>query len=347
MYLRVLDFNQGVAMIVTDLHGDWRLYCHYRDLFLEWHRQGRVHRLILCGDLIHREQSDQPDHSLAMLEDVMRLQNFYGPEVVVKLAGNHEIPHVYGMPLFRGGRQCTPAFEAALAKAGPTRRETIIAFLDSLPFYVRTAAGVLITHAGAHSASAVPAAREILEWFDHSALLERVEQEMERRGREQMLAEYQETYQVDYQRLAQLFLAVQTSEDPRFYHLLRVSLLQGDPHFSLLWKTLFSGNENELENYPQVVADFLRVWSPGASVEQKFLVTGHIVAEGGYRTVGTQQLRIASGAHAEPLTTARYLLLDCGQPVTVIDELVSGLRKAFLPTTNSTKEKTPGRNPNN
>ena len=246
MYLRVLDFDQGVAMIVSDLHGDWRGYCYYRDLFLARQHQGRVQRLILCGDLIHREQEDQPDGSLAMVEDIMRLQNFYGPEVVVMLAGNHEIPHVYGMPLFRKNRQCTPPFEAALVEAGPERREAVIAFFDSLPFYVRTAAGVLITHAGAHSASAVAAAKEILEWFDHSALLAQAEREMGHRGREQMLRQYQQTYMIDYLSLAQRLLAVTSREDPRFHHLLRVPLLQEDHRFTLLWKALFSGNEKEM-----------------------------------------------------------------------------------------------------
>ena len=83
------------------------------------------------------------------------------------------------------------------------------------------------------------------------------------------------------------------------------------------------------ENYSEIIADFLRVWSAGAPREQRFLVSGHIAAAGGYQLVGTQQLRIASGAHAEPLTAARYLLLDCAQPVPTISKLVSGLCRRF------------------
>ncbi len=52
----LLDF--GVAMVVTDLHGDWEAYARYRDRFVELLAAGRADCLVFAGDLIHREPGD-------------------------------------------------------------------------------------------------------------------------------------------------------------------------------------------------------------------------------------------------------------------------------------------------
>src|SRR5262249_25470434 len=99
---RVMDFDSGVAMVVTDLHGEGKVYNHLRDKFLALHKAGEVQRLIICGDLIHSNREESEDDSLPMLLDVMRLQSELGRDTVVLLMGNHEMPHVYGISLAKG-----------------------------------------------------------------------------------------------------------------------------------------------------------------------------------------------------------------------------------------------------
>jgi len=41
-YPRLWSLDAGVAMVVTDLHGDWDLYARYRDRFIELHAAGRT-----------------------------------------------------------------------------------------------------------------------------------------------------------------------------------------------------------------------------------------------------------------------------------------------------------------
>ncbi len=61
---RVIDLEAGMAMVVTDLHGDWDAYQRYRDRFLDLRANGRADYLILTGDLIHHEGSEAEDKSL-------------------------------------------------------------------------------------------------------------------------------------------------------------------------------------------------------------------------------------------------------------------------------------------
>ena len=61
---RVIDLEAGMAMVVTDLHGDWDAYQRYRDHFLDLRANGRADYFILTGDLIHYEGSETEDKSL-------------------------------------------------------------------------------------------------------------------------------------------------------------------------------------------------------------------------------------------------------------------------------------------
>ena len=133
-------------MVVTDLHGDWEIYQRYRDRFIDLQAKGQADCLIFTGDLIHRNRSDQDDKSLEILFNVIKLQAHYG-RAIIYLLGNHELPHIYGISLAKGDRIYTPTFEQSLSESG--RRADIINLFVSLPFYLRTRAGVCLTHAGA------------------------------------------------------------------------------------------------------------------------------------------------------------------------------------------------------
>jgi Icc-related predicted phosphoesterase len=126
---RLITLDAGIAMVVTDLHGDWDAYRRYRDCFLTLDARGQADWLILTGDLIHSEDSPRADRSLDIVLDVLALRDTLG-ERLVYLMGNHELPHLYGVTLSKGEHVYTPRFEAAL---GP-HRARVLALFDALPF---------------------------------------------------------------------------------------------------------------------------------------------------------------------------------------------------------------------
>lgn len=327
---RIVDVS-GVAMVVTDLHGLWEPYARLRDAFLAAKSRGEIDTLVLCGDLIHPETSDDPDASLDMLLDVMRLQRELGRESVVMLLGNHEFPHIYSITLAKGDMVYTPAFEAALAALNGkgTSRAEVIEFLAGLPYYARTKAGVLMSHAGAPPKVATADTIQRLMAIDHFAVLAQADAQMEAYGVAQLRQEYERITRAPYDKQAKAMLAVSGEQDPRYHDLLRGAVISNNsPEFELLWNTFFTLNEREdgLQVYQLVVNRFLAAMSELSPHPQRVLVAGHIVAQDGYSEIGTQQLRIASYAHARPRAKGRYLVFDTEKPVAQAAELVGGLR---------------------
>jgi len=138
-YPRLWSLDAGVAMVVTDLHGDRDAYARYRERFIELHAAGQADCPIVAGDLIHREPDPGQDRSLDMVLDILALRERYG-DAIIYLCGNHELPHLYGFVLSKGDTEYTPGFEAALSESG--RRDHILALFKSLLFFIRTVAGV-------------------------------------------------------------------------------------------------------------------------------------------------------------------------------------------------------------
>src|SRR5712691_5400470 len=66
---RILDLTSGLTMVVSDLHGDKDAFARYVGRFLQMRTRKKIDRLLLLGDLIHRENANQPDESLPMLVD--------------------------------------------------------------------------------------------------------------------------------------------------------------------------------------------------------------------------------------------------------------------------------------
>lgn len=130
---RIVDLTEGQAMVVTDLHGDWDAYRQYRDTFFQLRELGQADILILDGDLIHASAPASQDKSLEIILDIIELKKELGDSLVCVL-GNHELPHIYSITLQKGDELFTPRFEFAMGE----HREKIVAFFDSLPFYVRT-----------------------------------------------------------------------------------------------------------------------------------------------------------------------------------------------------------------
>jgi hypothetical protein len=316
-------------MVVSDLHGDKDAFARHIGRFLQLRTRKKVDRLLLLGDLIHREGPKGQDDSLPILLDLMRMQRTLPPGTVIMLLGNHEMPHLYGVTLAKGNVEYTPAFEQALTQSG--RREEVLSFLNDLPFFVRTAAGVLFTHAG--PAGNAMANLDKLRHLDHQAVLEEFDQALAANPYpEQLRKLYAQTMGMPYEMLARYYLGVSGPDDPRYDHLVRsVMLTQRSREFELLWDALFTRCEEDTMPvlYRRMAQTFLEVFSTDAPAPQRYLVTGHIPVSGGHAVVTDQHLRIASAAHANPRDAGQYLLLDFGRPVESMKMLEESLGSVF------------------
>ncbi len=337
MSRRVIDLDSGVAMVVTDLHGAWDVYWRLREKFLALYKKGDVNRLVLCGDLIHGEGTvETVDCSLDMMLDMMSLQAEMGSDKIIMLLGNHELPHIYGLSLAKGTVQYTPRFEAALTRLDQLyrslyRRKNVIDFLASLPFFVRTKAGVLLTHAGASASVGSVSLFERLLKIDHYEIVAGADRELKNYDIESLRRGYAHFTGVSYDEQVKQFLAVSGVGDPRYNDLLRVLFLSGqNTDFDLMWSTLFSQNELDgNETYPTTIKNFLNYVSKVSPHEQRVLVAGHISVKDGFGQVGPQQLRLASYTHAIPKTAGRYLLLDCEKPIQTAADLIPSIQPVF------------------
>lgn len=315
-------------MVVTDLHGDREAFDRYVRRFRELYEAGDAQRLILLGDLIHGYGPPEQDGSLRMVLDVIALQAEYGADTVIMLLGNHEMPHIYGVSLFKGDMAFTPRFEHSMGK----HRAQIIDFFERLPFFVRTGAGVLLGHAG--PAAEVIEQVDALCAYDHRAILERANAVLAQSDDLDLLyRHYGQVHNVRYDDAAREMLAVSGPDDLRYTHLLRAFIVaQQDRDFALLWDALFTQNESGMSPlvYGEVTQEFLRAWSAGTPGPQRVMVSGHIVTPaGGQELVNRQHLRISSAAHARPREAGVYLLLDCAKPVRSALDLAGGLGSVF------------------
>jgi hypothetical protein len=318
----------GVLLVATDLHGDNETYRRIRDRFVDLQARGEVDGLVFTGDLIHSEPGSE-DASLDMLLDVMRLKAEYG-DGILYLLGNHEMPHIYATTLARGEVDYTSPFEADLQDSG--LRDMVRKFFSELPFYLRTAAGVSLAHAGAAPVTANPENAGLLFRWDHDLLLAQADDIISRsdlpRLRTALAALWQgssEQQAPAYAELVRQFLGVTDNGDPHFDDLLRGYLVTRSPAYDILWQALFTSCERQYGNeYPGMLKATLATFSAGF-VRQKYLVSGHMPASGGYQVVDGRQLRVVSGAYPDKKIERKLLRFDAANPIRGMDTLVNGL----------------------
>lgn len=324
---RILDLDAGVAMVVTDLHGDWDAYRRYRDRFLALKAQGTADYLLVLGDMIHRYGRPETDASVKIVLDLMAMQEEHGEQVIC-LLGNHELPHIYSILLQKGDALFTPRFEAALG----SDREPILDFFHRLPFYIRTHAGVTLCHAGATAVIGERDGLKRLAHFSHRAQLQAAAESITDENRPQLMREIRKAYNKTYNEMARKFFAVSGIDDPRYDNFLVGTVATtGNDDFDLLWSALFTRNEYEYGDYGYSV--ILNTMLQALSVDhepQIVLVTGHIDCRDGYKIIGNKQLRLASAQHAQPREAGRYLLFDMGEDrIETAEDLVDGLHSVF------------------
>lgn len=304
---RVIDRDAGLAMVVTDLHGDWDAYERYRDRFLQHQARGEAEVLLVLGDMIHRSGPAETDASLEIVLDLMRLQAEQ-PDNVICLLGNHELPHIYSIMLQKGSELYTPRFEAALG----AHRDAVIDWFMGLPFYIRTKAGVTLCHAGASSATGEKAGLQQLWHFSHQRIWDEAKAKITPEERPSMMRTMREMYNKTYNEMARTYFAVSGIKDPRYDNFLIGTVASSaNPKFELLWSAMFTRNELEYGDYGYNV--ILNTMLQALSLDyhqQVALVTGHIDCRGGYTLINKQQLRLASAKHAQPREAGLYLLFD-------------------------------------
>jgi hypothetical protein len=129
---------------------------------------------------------------------------------------------------------------------------------------------------------------------------------------------------------AQSYLAVKGKDDPRYNDLLRGFIASSDPDFGLLWAALFTRCEKEysLSDYRIFLKALLQALSENFT-QQNILVAGHINVKNGYQIVGDSHFRLASGKHAQPLKSAKYLIFDVSQPIRSAQSLTKGLKSVY------------------
>jgi hypothetical protein len=324
---RLWSLESGTAMVVTDLHGDWDAYRRYRDRFVKLQAKNWVDCIIFTGDLIHSSLSGQPDNSVQIVLDVLALQAIYG-SAVIYLCGNHEMPHIYSIGLAKGDKDYTPAFEAALSQSG--WRTEVTDLFDTLPFYIRTPAGVSLAHAGAPAAMADSRnALRIFNW-SHQNLLSWAQESLAGADVDAMRCAYAKLNQAEsYEALARHYLAVAGPDDSRYDHLLRGFLTTTAPGFELLWSALFTRCEEEYgADYAIFLDAMLRELSIGF-VPQRFLVSGHMNTPSGHRVIDRVQLRLASAWHARPREAGQYLIFDVARSIQSVEDLLVRLDSVF------------------
>jgi len=285
-------------------------------------QKGLADGLIFTGDLIHASSSSIPDKSVEIVADVLRLQAKYNGQVLY-LLGNHELPHIYGFGLGKRDNEFTPAFEAALNQT-PYRAEITDLFL-TLPFFLRTPAGVVITHAGATPSMAdVQVAPQVFTW-DHEAHIAQANKQLVNMNIVGMRQAYARLSGVEtYDELARHYLAVRNVNDLRYDDLLRGLIVTTDPDFEHLRSALFTKCEMEIDEtaYLEVLTGMLlllsdRYWP------QRVLIAGHMDSVNGYQIIGKTHFRLASGCHAVPLQTKKYLLLNVERQIEGMEDLLN------------------------
>ncbi|GAB4267796.1 MAG: hypothetical protein Kow0080_10140 [Candidatus Promineifilaceae bacterium] len=326
MWPRVVDIEAGTAVVVTDLHGDWDAYQQYRDCFLQLHHSGQADYFLLLGDLIHHTGPEEADKSLDIVLDVQALQKELGDRVIC-LLGNHEMAHIYTIPISKGNYFYTPRFEHAL---GP-HRETVIAFFDAMPFYVRSKGGVAFCHAGATSMIGQKQACERLFTFSHKNVLLETAAALPQAERPYYRKLIAQKYGMSYDEIVRSHFAVTADSFHRYDDfLIGITAHENHPDMALLWSALFNKNEYEYGRHPYKL--YVNAMLQQLSVDyhpQHVLVTGHIDVKGGYQQIGRQQLRLASAKHANPREAGLYLLVDLEKEIRDSEALIPHLASVF------------------
>jgi len=280
-------------MLVTDLHGNSHDYFQVIKTYEGLKERGEVNYMVFMGDLIHAYPGSKDD-SLFIVEDLMARGANMDHSDIICLLGNHEMVHIYHIPLIRGHLEFTSWFERRIS----SKRSSVIDFFKSMPMALRTIGGVLVHHTGAcegyNPRDVFYRSFSFLKNFSHQQqldLLRKNNPDLQPMGE----------YNLD---VGAAFMETQTG--------------------LWLWQVLMNGNERQWgKRYVSMVDDFLVFMSEDRSSNPlRVLVTGHIGADYGVDLVGDKQVRLCSSAGCLGDLEKKYLLFSATQKFSNAQQLL-------------------------
>ncbi len=236
---------------------------------------------------------------------------------------------MYGIVLSKGVHTYTPDFEAALSWSG--QRDLVIELFDSLPFFLRTAAGVCLTHAGAAATIADQGAAHRLFGWCHRDMFAWADAQLAGGDIAELRSGYARLRgESSYDAMARRYLSASEPDDPRSDDLLRGFLVAGSADFQLVYDTLFTRCEQQCGE--SAYAEHLEALLAHVSedyISQRALVAGHMTVVGGHTLIVGRHLRLASATHARPREAGQYLRFDTARPIGAAVDLFTGLERVF------------------
>ena len=134
----------GRLIVVSDLHGNFRDYKRYLKL---WDSDDLDFHIVFLGDMIHA--IDGEDGSVEIVEDAIFKSGQY-PNYHC-LLGNHEWCHITTKDIFKAEINLRTGFENLVSHKKGYMEPSLtryIRFFKSMPYFLRTANGLFISHAG-------------------------------------------------------------------------------------------------------------------------------------------------------------------------------------------------------
>ena len=300
---RIVDIADKKLMIVSDIHGNQHDFDRVINRYNHFKRKGEVDQLVFLGDMVH-SFNYKKDASMAILNELMTLGVNQPGSDLLCLMGNHELVHLFHIPLRKGNWEFNKGLEWKMAK----NRAEYHRFLGEMPMAVRTSGGVLINHAGGGP------------FYN--------EQRLQFRG---LQGDFLRTW--SFSQVAKgLFTQDEQRQMSHTYKPEYGFRLMETPMGEVLWESFMNGNEHQYEadQYRIMVSELLKYHSwDRLDKPMQWVVSGHIGEEWGAAVVGPQQLRICSSAGCPFDLEKKFLILDAQQSFTSIEEIKNGLKDVF------------------
>jgi predicted phosphodiesterase len=278
MMNRIKYLDKGIAMIVSDIHGNKRDFEQVITIYQLLKQYKLVDYLILSGDLIHGYPGYHDD-SLELLNAVMAMQDL-DPNIIY-LMGNHELIHVMHLEVQKGYVEFTQRFEDRIKH----NRLKYIKYLEKLPFAVMTGNGLFVNHTGFSGAlggvkspdydlflSVYPA----WQWYGEMSFTKdfNLDDEIQR----------------------------------EFQHGFGAQILD-IPQGKLIWEVFMNKNEHSYpEDYEAITERFLQGMCNYKPVH--LLISSHIEETDGYRVVSDSHFRICTSHGVTDDKQKKFLLVS-------------------------------------
>jgi len=300
---RIVDIFDSKLMIVSDIHGNKHDFDRVMNRFYHFKKKGEVDQLVFLGDIVH-SFNYKKDASIDILNVLIEKGANEEGSGLLCLLGNHELVHLFHIPLRKGNWEFNKGLEWKMAK----EREKYHRFFCDMPIALRTQGGVLINHTGAgpfyneQRLLDCGLDRAILREWDYQGVTDNLFSEV-------VILQMSHKYQPELG-----------------YQLMETRIGE------VLWETFMNGNELQYDviQYERYVSELLNYHSwDRLNTPMQLVVSGHIGEEWGASVVGEKQLRICSSAGCPLDLEKKVLIVEAQKEYLSMDELKKGLKDVF------------------